>query len=228
MSQSLLYNYKTWWAVLWLSEHQSYQYLNYNSTVWNIFARVCWIQDMAYSCINGVFFHNSWHHIIATRIVYFIGIGSILNPLARKYSEDTRKKGKGVKTGASHIWRSFYLSQYDWIKGSHMTKVVWLPNETDYSYCKFCGAKYALFKLPLVIICPLIGPYENFVQSWGATIFALVCFFRASLGNSPASVFKNTPYSQGHCNILSYNAECICSNLHIEHCWYMDTNISLQ
>ncbi len=25
-----------------------------------------------------------------------------------------------------------------------MAKVVWLPNETDYSYCEFCGAKYSL------------------------------------------------------------------------------------
>ncbi len=29
------------------------------------------------------------------------------------------------------------MSQYDWLKGSHMTKVIWLPNETDYSYCEF-------------------------------------------------------------------------------------------
>ncbi len=29
------------------------------------------------------------------------------------------------------------MSQYDWLKGSHMTKVVWLPNETGYSYCDF-------------------------------------------------------------------------------------------
>ena len=64
-------------------------------------------------------------------------IGSILNPSAGKFSEDTRKKGKGAKTGASHDWRSFYLSQCDWLKGSHMAKVVWLPNETDYSYCEF-------------------------------------------------------------------------------------------
>ncbi len=54
-------------------------------------------------------------------------IGSILNPSAGKFSEYTRKKGKGTKTGVSHDWRSFYLSQYDWLKGSHMTKVVWLP-----------------------------------------------------------------------------------------------------
>ncbi len=39
-------------------------------------------------------------------------IGSILNPLAGKLSEDTRKEGKGAKTGASDDWRSFYLSQY--------------------------------------------------------------------------------------------------------------------
>ncbi len=62
-------------------------------------------------------------------------LGSILNPLAGKFSEDTQKKGVGTKTGASHP--RFYLSQYDWLKGSHMTKVVWLPNETDYSYCEF-------------------------------------------------------------------------------------------
>ncbi len=41
-----------------------------------------------------------------------------------------------MKTGASHDWLSFYLSQYDWLKGSHVTKVVWFPNETDYSYCE--------------------------------------------------------------------------------------------
>ncbi len=66
-----------------------------------------------------------------------IATGSILNPLAGKFSEDTRKKGNGAKTGASHDWRSFYLSQYDWLKANHMTKVVWLPNETDYSYYEF-------------------------------------------------------------------------------------------
>ncbi len=59
---------------------------------------------------------NLWRQILP--------IGSILNPLAGKISEDTRKKGKGAKTGASVDWRSFYLSQYDWLKGSHMTKVV--------------------------------------------------------------------------------------------------------
>ncbi len=67
-------------------------------------------------------------------------IGSILNPLAGKIREDARKKGKGAKTGAPHDWRGFYLSQYDWLKGSHMTKVGWLPNETDYSYCEFVAS----------------------------------------------------------------------------------------
>ncbi len=48
-----------------------------------------------------------------------------LKPLgAKKNSEDTRKKGKGAKTGASHDWWSFYLSQYEWLNGNHMTKVV--------------------------------------------------------------------------------------------------------
>ena len=64
-------------------------------------------------------------------------IGSILNPLAGKFSEDTRKNVKGAETGASHDWRRFYLSQYDWLKSSHMTKAVWFPNETDYLYCEF-------------------------------------------------------------------------------------------
>ncbi len=41
-----------------------------------------------------------------------------------------------MKTEPSHDWRSFYLSQYDWLKGSHTTEVVWLLNETDYSYCE--------------------------------------------------------------------------------------------
>ncbi len=63
-------------------------------------------------------------------------IRSILNPLAGKFSEDTRKKGKGAKTGASHNWRSFYLSQNDWLKGSHMTKVLFI--------LQICGAKYSL------------------------------------------------------------------------------------
>ena len=63
-------------------------------------------------------------------------IGSILNPLAVKFSDDTRRKGKGAKTGASYDWKGFYLLQYDWLKGSHMTKVVWLPNEIN-SYCEF-------------------------------------------------------------------------------------------
>ncbi len=61
-------------------------------------------------------------------------IGSILSPLVRKFFEDTRKKGKGAKTGASHDWRSFYLSQYDWLKGNPNKG---LPNVTNYSYCEF-------------------------------------------------------------------------------------------
>ncbi len=60
-----------------------------------------------------------------------------LNPRAGKFSEDTRKKGKGAKTGASHDWQNFYLSQYDWLNDSHKTKLVWRPNEADYSYCEF-------------------------------------------------------------------------------------------
>ncbi len=57
--------------------------------------------------------------------------------MAGNFSEDTRKKGKGAKTGAYHVCWRFYLSQYDWLKGSHMIKVVWLPTETNYSYCEF-------------------------------------------------------------------------------------------
>ena len=86
-------------------------------------------------------------------------IGSILNPLAGKFSEDTRTKGKGANLTTLGTPRQFSgktsmlciaktteefrmisrlaellsvcLSQYDWLKGSHMTKVVWLPNEID-------------------------------------------------------------------------------------------------
>ena len=77
------------------------------------------------------------HLHLYTVAFYFADIGSILNPLAEKFSEDIRKKDNGVKTGAPHAWRSFYTLEYDWLKGSHMTKVDWLPNETDYLYCKF-------------------------------------------------------------------------------------------
>ncbi len=84
-------------------------------------------------------------------------IGSTLNPLEGKFSEDTRKKGKGAKTGASHDWRSFSLSQYDWLKGSHMTKVVWLLIETDYSYCEFVAPK---LMLP-IISKETRGPWTN-------------------------------------------------------------------
>ncbi len=85
-------------------------------------------------------------------------IRSILNPLAGKFSEDTRKKGKGEKTGASHDWRIFYLSQYDWLKGSHMTKVVWLPNETGYSYCEFVS--------PILPIRVLVWQPQS-IRPWG-------------------------------------------------------------
>ena len=54
-------------------------------------------------------------------------------------------KGKGAKTGASHDWGSFYLSQYDWLKGSHITKVVRLPN--DYSYCEFVAPNTLYYNL---------------------------------------------------------------------------------
>ncbi len=55
-------------------------------------------------------------HWTVTNREYFELLGGNLK------SEDTRKKGKGAKPGAFHDWRSFYLSQYDWLKGSHMTK----------------------------------------------------------------------------------------------------------
>ncbi len=64
-------------------------------------------------------------------------IGSILNPLAGKFSKDTGKKGKGAKQGHLTIGRPFICRNNDWLKGSYMTRVAWLPNETDYSYCEF-------------------------------------------------------------------------------------------
>ncbi len=50
----------------------------------------------------------------------------------RRYSS-TRKKGykrDENRNRGIHDFGSIYLSQYDWLKGSHMTKVVWLLNET--------------------------------------------------------------------------------------------------
>ena len=63
-----------------------------------------------------------------------------LNPLEGKMPKIPEKRVKARKTGAPEDWRSFYhvyMLQNDWLKGSHMTKVVWLSNETDYSYCEF-------------------------------------------------------------------------------------------
>ncbi len=85
-------------------------------------------------CLYKKVLNNLGYNMVTEHLILIIG--SILNPLAGKFSEDTRKKCKGVKRGASHEWRSFYLSQYDGLKGSHMTKVVLLPNETD-SFCEF-------------------------------------------------------------------------------------------
>ena len=60
--------------------------------------------------------------LLVTRMnIYLAEIGSILNPLVGKFSEDTRKKGKGAKTGASQDFICFYLLQYDWLKGSYMS-----------------------------------------------------------------------------------------------------------
>ncbi len=108
----------TWWRTLSLPEWTN---------------RLQSSRDGAPLGIHSMFNMIRWSiHILQIR-----PIGSILNPLTGKFSEDTRKKGKGAKTGSSHDWQSFYLSKYDWLKGSHMTKVVWLPNETDYPYYEF-------------------------------------------------------------------------------------------
>ncbi len=37
------------------------------------------------------------------------------------------------------------MLQYDWLKGNRLPKVVWLPNETDCSYCEFV--------VPILPIC---------------------------------------------------------------------------
>ncbi len=91
-------------------------------------------------------------------VIFGHPIGSILNPLAGNFSEDTRKKGKGTKTGAAHDWWNFYMSQCDWLKGSHMTNLVWLPNETDYSLCEFVAPN---------------TPYKQ-SQFWGGLITQVV------------------------------------------------------
>ncbi len=49
------------------------------------------------------------------------------------------------------------MLQYDGLKGSHMTKVVWLPNETDYSYCEFVVpyTPYSVIRGVSIDECPL-------------------------------------------------------------------------
>ncbi len=56
--------------------------------------------------------------------VFLVVIGSILNPLTGKFSEE---RVKVQRQGHLTIGIANYLSQYDWLKGSRMTKVVWLP-----------------------------------------------------------------------------------------------------
>ncbi len=45
------------------------------------------------------------------------------------------------------------MSQYDWLKGNHMTKVVWLPKETDYSYSKLVPPNTPYCKLAESATC---------------------------------------------------------------------------
>ncbi len=49
-----------------------------------------------------------------------------------------------------HVTIGFYLSQCDWLKGSHMTKVVWLPNKTDYPYCEFMAPNTPYCNMELI------------------------------------------------------------------------------
>ncbi len=53
-------------------------------------------------------------------IRYLEAIGSILNPLASKCSEDTRKKVKRDRH-ASCLVESIIITKCDWLTGSHMT-----------------------------------------------------------------------------------------------------------
>ncbi len=65
------------------------------------------------------------------------------------------------------------MSQYDWLKGSHKTKVVWLPNETDYTYCKFVApnTSYSLVERP-----PL-ETLQRYGRKGGLTRQVLFCTF---------------------------------------------------
>ncbi len=61
-------------------------------------------------------------------------------PFGGKILQIYPKRVKARKQGHLPIGGAFYLLQYDWLKGSHMTKVkvLCLPHETDYSYsCEF-------------------------------------------------------------------------------------------
>ena len=44
------------------------------------------------------------------------------------------------------------MLQYNWLNGSHMTKVLWLPNETDASYCEFVAPNTPDLKVSVVIL----------------------------------------------------------------------------
>ncbi len=126
-------------------------------------------------CITTIYFR-----------ILIIGSTCILNLLAGKYSEDTRKKGKfKARKRASHDWRIFYLSQCDWLKSSHMTKVVWLPNETDYSHCEF------------------VAPNTPYCRSLHALIFSLV------LAWSTYIIWPDIPIRSG-CGIMHGDSSYCC------------------
>ncbi len=69
---------------------------------------------------------------------FIIGNREYFKPLhwRGKFPKIPERRVKARKLGHLTIGGAF-ICRYDWLKGSHMTKVVWLPNETDYSYCEF-------------------------------------------------------------------------------------------
>ncbi len=82
------------------------------------------------------------------------------------------------------------VSQYDWLKGSNMTrnmtKVVWLWNETDYSYCEFVAPN---------------NPYWKFYECFGSGIFEIQISLRNVI--------------QHHCMCMIFPKTCLVNDIEI-------------
>ncbi len=79
------------------------------------------------------------------------------------------------------------MSQYDWLKCSHMTKVFWLPNETDYPYCGFVAPNMLIrsiwrHKFAVYVITYTQSPYP-------ARIGVLTNVHKCGIGHRREDIF---------------------------------------